>query len=146
MTQKTKTRIQRITIGRLYNLGNYEHVRYELSVEVPEGRSAGLALRNIMRVLKAANPKPPIQTYDYETAIKKLADPEAWHENIANVRERKEVIKKMVKESKDKVALYKAWIARRKAAERMMDDIGGTRVFKDAKLSWNDDDDYGFEP
>ena len=31
-------KITKITVGRLHNLGNYEHVRYELTVEVPEGQ------------------------------------------------------------------------------------------------------------
>ena len=32
-------RISRIGIGRLHNLGNYEHVRYEVTVELPPGTS-----------------------------------------------------------------------------------------------------------
>ena len=65
-TMKTKSTVSRIVVGRLYNLGNYEHVRYELTVDVPEGRSAALALKNTLRLLKAANPKPPVASYDYD--------------------------------------------------------------------------------
>ena len=36
--------ITKITIGRLYNLGNYEHVRHDLTVEVKDGESAATAI------------------------------------------------------------------------------------------------------
>jgi hypothetical protein len=36
--------ITKITIGRLYNLGSYEHVRYELTAEVPQGESPATAI------------------------------------------------------------------------------------------------------
>jgi hypothetical protein len=140
-TKEPQTRVSRITIGRLYNLGNYEHVRYELTVEIPEGRSASLALRNVMRVLKAANPKPPFPSYDYEGALKRIEEPEAWHKNIANPKERKKAIREMVKSARETVKTYDTWKARRAAAEKLLDGIGCQKVFKDAKLSWGDNDD-----
>src|SRR3954466_9951002 len=50
-------RISRITIGRLYNLGSYEHVRYELTVEVPGGESAATAVIGMEKLLAALSPK-----------------------------------------------------------------------------------------
>lgn len=135
------TKVTKITIGRLYNLGNYEHVRYELTVDIGQGESPSVALRNVMRVLNAANPKPPVQTYEYETAIKKLAAPAEWMKNVVDPKERKRRIKDMVKEARDIVKKWDAWAARRKSVETLLDNIGATRVFKDAKLSWNDDDE-----
>lgn len=137
----TKTKVTRLTIGRLYNLGNYEHIRYEITVEIGEGRSASLALRNTMRILRAANPKPPVSSFDYESAKKRLEDPESWHKNVTPVSERKKRIKEMVANAKNTVKRHDNWMARRKVAESMLDDIGATRVFKDAKLSWGEDDD-----
>lgn len=141
MATNPKTKITRLTVGRLYNLGNYEHVRYELTVDIGEGRSAALALRNIMRVLKAANPKSPVASYDLESARKKLEDPQSWHKNVADPKERKKLIKEMVRSAKELVRSWDAWVARRKAAERLLDDIGASKVHKDAKLTWGDDDD-----
>lgn len=146
MAQNTKTQIRRITIGRLYNLGNYEHVRYELSVEIGEGRSAALALRNTLRLLKAVNPKPPVASYDYERAKSQIEKPDDWHKNIVDKDEQTRLRKHMVVEAKKTVKKFETWVKRRHAAELVLDDIGGTKVFKDAKLSWSDDDDYGFEP
>lgn len=135
------TRISRLTIGRLYNLGNYEHVRYELTVEIGEGKSAALALRNTMRILRAANPKPPCADYEYESYLKRIEDPHAWHKNITDKKERAKAIRTMVKDAKEAVKKYEAWKARRKAAEALLDSVGCVRIFKDAKLSWQDDDD-----
>jgi hypothetical protein len=36
-TKEAKPRVVRVGIGRLYNLGNYEHIRYDLTIEIPEG-------------------------------------------------------------------------------------------------------------
>ena len=145
MAQNTKTQIRRITIGRLYNLGNYEHVRYELSVEIGEGRSAALALRNTIRLLKAVNPKPPVPSYDYERAKSQIEKPDDWHKNIEDKTQQAKARKEMVVAAKKTVKKFETWVNRRHAAELVLDDIGGTKAFKDAKLSWSDDDDYGFE-
>lgn len=138
--QTPQTRVSRLTIGRLFNLGNYEHVRYELTVDIAEGKSASVALRNVMRLLRAANPKPPVQRYDYDHAKSILSDPNAWHKNVADPKERKQRIKEMVKEAKENIARYDLWAAQRKAAEAMLDNIGCAKAFKDAKLDWEDDD------
>lgn len=142
---KTTTQIRRITIGRLYNLGNYEHVRYELSVEIGEGKSAALALRNTLRLLKAVNPKPPVALYDYERAKLQIEKPGDWHKNVVDKIEQAKFRKEMVVEAKKNVKKFETWLKRRHAAEAVLDDIGGTKAFKDAKLSW-DDNDYGFDP
>lgn len=145
MPKNTRTQIRRITIGRLYNLGNYEHVRYELSVEIGEGRSAALALRNTLRLLKAVNPKPPIPAYEYERAKLQIEKPDDWHKNIEDKTQQTKVRREMVVEAKKAVKKFETWVNRRHAAEMVLDDIGGTKSYKDAKLSWGDDDDYGFE-
>ncbi len=136
------TQVTKLTIGRLYNLGNYEHVRYELTVEIGEGRSAALALRNTMRILRAANPKPPCDDYEYKSALERLKDPQAWHKNVADKKERVQAIRNMVRDAKANVKAYEAWKARRKAAEALLDSIGCVKEFKDAKLSWQDDDEW----
>lgn len=136
----TKTRISKLTIGRLFNLGNYEHVRYELTIDIAEGDSVKLALQNTMRLLKAANPKPPIPTFDYEHAKSILSDPQAWHKNIADRKERKRLIAETVKSAKQIVKTYDDWKARRKAAMDALDAIGCERIWKDHKEDWRDDD------
>ncbi len=142
MAQNGKSRITRFIIGRLYNLGNYEHIRYELSVEIGEGRSAALALRNTLRLLRAVNPKPPIPSYEYEIAKSKIAKPNDWHKNIEDKAAQEKARKEMVADALKKVKQFETWVKRRHAAELVLDDIGGTKAFKDAKLSWDDDDGW----
>lgn len=48
--------ITKITIGRLYNLGNYEHVRYDLTVEVKEGESAATAITGMEAIIAGLAP------------------------------------------------------------------------------------------
>jgi hypothetical protein len=57
-------KITKITIGRLYNLGSYEHVRYEISVEVPEGESSATALIGLEKVVTALSPKTHTHSRD----------------------------------------------------------------------------------
>lgn len=140
----SKSKITRFTIGRLYNLGNYEHVRYELTVQVAEGRSAALALRNTLKLLKAVNPKPPVASFDYERAKSQIEKPDEWHKNIADKAEQSRARKEMVVEAKKTVKKFETWVNRRHAAEIVLDDIGGSKAFKDAKLSWDDNNDYDY--
>lgn len=139
--KNTKSKVSRFTIGRLYNLGNYEHVRYELTVEVGEGRSAAVALKNTLRLLRAVNPKPPVSSFDYERALLQIAKPEDWHKNIQDEAQQAKLRKEMVVEAKKVVKKFEAWAKRRHAAELVLDDIGCAKAFKDAKLSWDNDDD-----
>ncbi len=129
-----------MTIGRLFSLGNYEHVRYELQIDIPEGRSASTALKNAMRLFKAANPKPPIPKYDYEHCKSILSDPTAWHKNIVNRQERAKAVRELVKKSKATVSTYDAWLVRRRQAEQILDNIGATKEFREAKCDWEYDD------
>ena len=57
-----RSTVTRITIARLFNLGSYEHIRYEVTVEVPEGRSASSALIGLETVLSRLSPKRPVGT------------------------------------------------------------------------------------
>lgn len=140
MKSQPKTRVNKFTIGRLYNLGNYEHVRYELSVEVPKGKSAARAFANTLKVLRALNPKPPIPSYEYEGALERLKEPDAWHKSIIDPKERAGAIAVMVTESKKKVRLFERWAKRRHAVEAYFDDLGGISKHADAKADWDNDD------
>jgi hypothetical protein len=139
---KKRPRITSFSVGRVYNLGNYENIRLDLSVEVPEGESVRAALTSVMGILKAASPKPPVQAYSVEHARKQLEDPQAWHKNIVIVKERKAAIRCMVKDAKATVSKWEAWKASRKLALEALDAIGATSIRKDHKNDWNDEEEY----
>lgn len=124
-----QARVSKITVGRLHNLGNYEHVRYEIAVDVPEGASATQTLSNVERVLAGLDPKPPVSEYDLQRANTALAKPmEEWPE-----WERDNVDAYVSYIAKDA-----AWRAEQKLAREALDDIGGTRIYTDAKDKWED--------
>ena len=134
-------RCSRITVGRLYNLGNYEHVRYELTVDVPAGNRASIALRNTVRVLAAANPKPPVSIHEVARAKSQLDDPQQWHKGVSPKKERQRMIREMIKEALAKVKLYETWQKQRAKAMELLDRMGAAVEQKDAKLTWEDDSD-----
>src|ERR1051325_244301 len=49
-------RVARVGIGRLYNLGNYEHIRYDLTIEIPEGADVLDAVSKLRQILRALKP------------------------------------------------------------------------------------------
>lgn len=141
-TSKAKSRVTFVEVGRLYNLGNYQNVSYKLGAQVEPGDSAAKILQNLVRILKAANPKSPVSEYDLQNAYKRLEKPEDLAKNMTNAKERKKAIRQMVKDAKAVIAQHECSVARRNAALKLIDDIGGTVVHKDAKDSWRDDDDF----
>lgn len=65
-------RISRITIGRLHNLGNYEHVRYEVTVDLPPGTSPASVLHSTEQMLNGLEPRPPHSVSEVYRAQKEI--------------------------------------------------------------------------
>jgi hypothetical protein len=57
-----KPAVAEITIGRLFNLGQYEHVRYEIKVSALDGSGVADTIRALERVLAGIKPKSPRRT------------------------------------------------------------------------------------
>ena len=145
--------VTKITIGRLFSLGNYEHVRYELMVEIREGESATTALEGVERIFAALNPK---ETGSVPTEI-----------DVKHDERRVQTMKDMLAAGADEFDRYyghgftgtpeeyiarceqsllystmkrEVWKARAKAARALLDDLGGAAKWHDAKLTWEDSD------
>jgi len=125
-----QARVSRITVGRLHNLGNYEHVRYEIAVDVPEGASAAAAMADIENVLADLDPKCPVDEYTVTRAVEGLKKPLSDMDDydIRNIPAWKET-----------VAKEKAWRTGQKAARAHLDAIGGSVAYTDAKDTWDDE-------
>lgn len=144
-----KTRITRITIGRLYNLGSYEHVRYELTVEIPEGESPTVAVMGMEKILEGMKPVKTLPV-DNEWEIKRKHDEILRMENLTGdqwqreyghcVGSREEVIERYKTSHNEAVQKREAALARASRARALFDDLGGAAEWKDAKLDWDDDD------
>jgi len=136
-------KVTKITIGRLYNLGNYEHIRYEISVELQLGQSATVALGGMEKILDALNPKPPRGVKSAEEldlacqqlkAIEAMPDYEVVDQfatsKVGLLAERR-------KKHEANVKRAEAWAKYQASARAALDDLGGTFTHTDAKQDWD---------
>ena len=127
-----QARVTNVTIGRLYNLGNYEHVRYEISVEIPEGSDAGEATTRLKTLLWAM--RPAMNEYGYKHAAAILADPETMLRNYDE-----EERAKTLAQSQELVTRVQAARKRVKDAVAALGNLQLATQFKDAKEEWDED-------
>lgn len=143
--------ITTITVKRLYNTGSYEHVSYELSVDVKEGESAAAALLGVERILEALNPKT--STHSRGELDREARSIKTMHEKLSNdgpqeftryhghfVGTPEEYIARCEQSHAENVAKRDAWEARAAKARKLLDDLGGAAQWKDAKLDWEDNE------
>ena len=144
-----KSRISKITVGRLYNLGDYEHIRYDLTVDIPEGESAAQAISAVERIMAGLKPLRR-QCLSSETDLAhaageiqrmKEASDEIWQRNWGHCTgTRPEVIARYEEQHAENTAKRHQAIATAAKARALFDDLAGAEHFKDAKLDWQDDD------
>lgn len=131
--KKLKTRITQITMAVLYNLGRYEHVRYELSAEVGPGESAKAAFEEVRYILAVLKPlRTPDCLASYNEACK-LED-----------AQRSEYQKANIDAWASEVGAWNTAKARRADAIKALDTLGGNSKFRDAKQDWENQDDTPF--
>jgi hypothetical protein len=143
-------KITRITIGRLYNVGSYEHIRYELTAEVPDGESPATAILGMERILAALNPRTATHSrmelarekQRIEELHRKLADEgpdefRRYHGHFVGTPE--EYIARCEESHAENVTKRDAWEARSAKARKLLEDLGGAANFRDAKLDWETD-------
>lgn len=146
-------KISRITIGRLYNLGSYEHVRYELTAEVPDGYSPAVTLIGMEKILAALNPRTSThdrtelarEKHRLEEMHRRLSDegPDAFYRYYGHfVGTPEEYIASSERSHAENVAQRDVWEARSAKARKLLEDLGGAANFKDAKLDWETYGDF----
>lgn len=128
-----QSKVSRIAIGRLHNLGNYEHIRFDVTVDLSDGDDPGVVIARLEKLLAAL--KPVTKDYDYERALRIMSDPEqAADETSRNV----EVYKRRI-EKHDKA------MERRARALELFAALGGQSEHVDAKDKWEDDGFWDYE-
>src|SRR5689334_18859766 len=121
------SRVTSVSLDRLHNLGNYEHIKFSVRVDLNEGDDPGVVIYRLERLLGAL--KPITTDYDYQRAVRIMSDPEqAKDETTRNI----EVYKKRIED-------HNKAVARRKRALELFADLGGTSEHVDAKDKWEDD-------
>lgn len=123
------TRISKITIGRLYNLGNFEHVRYEFSVEVDKHASPGEVLKGMEKIMEDLNPKGPVEQIELSRCREQLSKPveRVSEHELRNIQYYKSQIEKA-----------DAWSELRKNAFLKLNEFGGNVEHRDDKQNWDE--------
>jgi hypothetical protein len=122
-----EAKVTRIAIGRLHNLGNYEHIRYDVTVDLTNGENPGLVIYRLEKLLAAL--KPITTDYDYQRAVKVMSDPELAADETA----------RNIEVYKDRIEKHNKAVARRERALALFGALGGQSQFTDAKDKWEDD-------
>jgi hypothetical protein len=144
--------VTKITIGRLYNLGNYEHVRYDLTVEVKDGESAATAILGMEKILAGLAPLKnaciksagELQRLANEVEEMKTMPVVDWERRYGHCKgSAAEVIDRYQKSLEEEAIKSQAAIDRARKARKLLDDLGGAAQWKDAKLDWDDYNDEG---
>lgn len=139
-------RITRITMARLHNLGNYEHVRYEVTVDLPAGTSPASVARDLEDTLNALEPKCPVSDWDLGNAIKLLSGPEPTlqpkcdddDDTFTSPEQALRRAQADRERARLHIARHEAWRRARDVALRRFDELGGTARHTDAKDQWDD--------
>lgn len=146
-------KVSKITVARLYNVGSYEHIRYEITVDVGEGDSAERALINLEKIMESLAP-------ERSASVHTKSDLEREERNLSEIRSKialsedefrrrygffegspAEYLVRCEKSHAENVAKRNRYEGRARFARRLLDDLGGTVKFTDAKLDWESDDD-----
>jgi hypothetical protein len=131
-TAPEKSRVSRIHVGRVYNLGNYENERVEVTVEIGSQDDPSRVLRSVENILADLHAKSGIMGHNLRQAESVLAKPESELSTYA----REEIPK-----YREWVAKRDAAAARRLAAREALSTLEYTREHIDHKEKWEDEDD-----
>lgn len=124
------TRTSRITIARLYNTGNYEHTRYELTVDVAATTCPSVVVQNLESLLDLLNPKPPHSAWSVNRAQKLCSMPQPPEDSP--LRGAYDAAVLVVQEAAQ-------WQRDRDACLAKLDKIGLSTRHGDAKAYWDDE-------
>lgn len=130
-------KVTALTVARLHNLGNYEHIRYEVTVAIPDGASTGAVLADLTAMLDDLRPNKT-SSYELKHAREILAQPVpevAEQDEAERIHARREHAQRLV----DRNDAEERRIARARAA---FDDFGGAKRYTDAKDKWDDEDHF----
>lgn len=124
-------RVTRLSVGRLCNLGNYEHIRYEVTVDIPEGADVKKTLVHIEWALNTLAKRCPVEGWRLVAAKNALVRPE---EDLTDTdREHMDDHKKIM-------GRYNEWAQEQDRARAMLNDFGLSSEYTDHKETWDVDE------
>jgi hypothetical protein len=127
--QQQNARITRIGIGRMVNLGNYEHIRYDITVELQPQNKPSEVFGIVEGILSVLAKKPPHPEHEINEARRCLAvQASALSEwEIRNLG----IFRKKLEE-------YDQWQHENRIARKQLDQLGGTAEYTDHKETWEE--------
>lgn len=144
-----KPRISRINIGRLYNLGNYEHERFELTIDIPEGASAQDAIIGAERILAGLKPmvgiKEPSELRRMRVRLDEMRNMteqqiQTQYGSWSAPATKETIIRRHEVDLDEEIEKRRKAIKKQEEARALFDDLCGAAKWVDAKLSWDNDD------
>lgn len=142
--------VTKITIGRLFNCGNFEHCRYEIAVELKEGDSAEKAIIGLEKIIDALKPEHQAHVstkHDLDREADRLLELQSHLDLPEEDFRRKhghfdgsphEYFDRCEKIYLENLEKRRAYQKRAERARQLLDDLGGAAEWKDAKLEWED--------
>lgn len=127
-----KPRVSSISVARLCNLGNYEHVRYEVTIDFPPESDVTGTLLAVEGALNVMAERPPSTVYSLNVARDTVKKADAGEEVHEHYREHLPQFRQQIKR-------HEAWEERQKRARRLLGDLGLSAEFTDHKLKWDED-------
>lgn len=136
-------------MARLYSTGSYEHVRYELTVDVPQGASAKTAFVGMEKLLQQLAPESKHAVHsrlDCERQARRVDDmrkdlqklgPEEFHRRQGHFEGTpEEYIGRCFQSALESATARKNYEAKAAKARELLDQLGGIEEWKDCKLDW----------
>ena len=145
----------KLTIARLFNLGSYEHIRYEVTVELGEGDSAEKAIIGLEKALECLKPERSqcVQTRsDLRREAARIAGMKAKLVEVGEEEFRRqtghfvgspvEYLARVEAHHIEECGKRIAYEQRCAKARALLDNLGASEKFTDHKLDWQDDTDW----
>jgi predicted RNA binding protein with dsRBD fold (UPF0201 family) len=132
-TLPQKSRVSRIHVGRVYNLGNYENMRVEVTVEIGTDDDPGKVLHSVENILGDLRASAGVDDWQLSRARRILAKPE---------EELDEDDRQRLDGAREAVAKVEAAMLKRQAAREALTTLNYRSEHKDHKEDWEDEGDY----
>ena len=120
-------RVARISIDRLFNLGDHEQVKYSVSVDVAGTESAEKVFENLEKVMEALRPIRESEIQEIGYLRTRIAQYEG------------EYRQKLQKELEETTQSISTRQQRHEKALRTLNELGGTVTWVDAKKEWGEE-------
>jgi hypothetical protein len=129
------SRVESVYVERLFNLGNYENIKYGMRVVIAPGDDPGRVLASLENILNDLRADHGVSDWYLERAKRALAKPEAelTASDKESLDEYREAFRKVEEASE-----------RRRKAREALATLNYTSEQKDHKKNWADRDDIEF--